>query len=195
MTRQKTKNPSPTTSHQVVLRSAPADRRERLLGTPPPTPSGARRARFAEVAGGSAAECAAIWCCCPCAIADFVLLAVYRVPAGLCRRALRKRRRRRLTRQVAFASKRGARSGKKRASGHDGADDDDDDDDDDGEDAPPSVITLEKLLERRGGAAEEMEEEMWKRFGNMGFWRSPSRGLVEEEREGICNTMQNSKRF
>ncbi|XP_030512511.1 uncharacterized protein LOC115726669 [Rhodamnia argentea] len=201
MTRQKTKNPSPTTTRHVVLRPAPVNRRDPLLTTarPPPPPSGARRARLAEVAGASSAECVAIWCCCPCAIADFFLLAVYRVPAGLCRRALRKRRRRRLTRQVAFTSKRGVRSGKKGTSVHDGDGEGNGGKGADVENAGPAVITLEELLEMRAAAAAaaegveegaEMEVEMWRRFSNMGFWRSPSRGdEVEEEEE--CNAMQN----
>ncbi|XP_047331476.1 uncharacterized protein LOC124935057 [Impatiens glandulifera] len=50
--------------------------------------------RFAEVAGGTAAECAAVCCCCPCGLADLLFLAVYRVPAGLCRNALRRKRQR-----------------------------------------------------------------------------------------------------
>ncbi|XP_030444736.1 uncharacterized protein LOC115667274 [Syzygium oleosum] len=201
MTRQKVKNPSPTTTRQVVRRPAPVNRRESLLSTPSPTPAGTRRARLAEVAGASAAECAAIWCCCPCAIADFFLLAVYRVPAGLFRRALRKRRRRRLTRQVAFAPKREVRSSKKCTSGHNRDGNGADDGEGAGtENAWPAVITLEELLEMRGGVAAaaaggveeeeeaaEMEEEMWRRFSNMGFWRSPSR--QEEER---CNAMQSS---
>ncbi|KAF7851976.1 hypothetical protein BT93_L1672 [Corymbia citriodora subsp. variegata] len=193
MTRQKIKNPSLTTPRQVVLQSAQVDRQERLLSTPPPTPTSTRRARLAEVAGASTAECAAIWCCCPCVIADFFVLAVYRVPAGLCRRAMRKRRRRRrLTRQVAFTSNKGVRGGKTSTSGYDR---DGNGDDSEGEGTGSAAITLEELLERSGGVveeAEEMEEEMWRRFSNMGFWRSPSRGKQEGEEDEECKAMQNS---
>ncbi|KAI3417758.1 uncharacterized protein J3R85_014210 [Psidium guajava] len=187
MTRQKTKNPSSTTTRQVVLRPGPVNRRDPLLSTQPqPSPAGARRARLAEVAGVSSAECVAIWCCCPCAIADFFLLAVYRVPAGLCRRALRKRRRRRLTRQIAFTTKRGVRGGMKGASGRDVDREGDDGDGANAENAGSAVITLEELLEMRAAAAAatggvEEGAEMWGRFSNMGFWRSSSRGEEEEE--------------
>jgi hypothetical protein len=48
------------------------------------------------VAGGTAAECAAICFCCPCSIMNLLVLAVYKVPAGLCRKAWKQRKRQRL---------------------------------------------------------------------------------------------------
>ncbi|ERM93651.1 uncharacterized protein LOC18421609 [Amborella trichopoda] len=50
--------------------------------------------RFAEVAGATAAECAAVFCCCPCGLLNLLILAAIRLPAGLFHRALKKRRRR-----------------------------------------------------------------------------------------------------
>ncbi|KAL1566089.1 hypothetical protein AAHA92_01735 [Salvia divinorum] len=53
-------------------------------------------ARLAEVVGGTTAECAAVCCCCPCGLVNLLVLAVCKVPAGLCRKALRRKRRHRL---------------------------------------------------------------------------------------------------
>lgn len=53
------------------------------------------RRKVGEVAGGAAAECAAICCCCPCAVVKFVVLAVYRVPAAVCKKAWKQSKRRR----------------------------------------------------------------------------------------------------
>ncbi|GFQ07771.1 hypothetical protein PHJA_002921100, partial [Phtheirospermum japonicum] len=55
-----------------------------------------RNSRFAEVAGGTAAECAAVCCCCPCGLVDLLVLAVYKLPAGLCPEGAEKKRPRRL---------------------------------------------------------------------------------------------------
>uniref|UniRef100_A0A6V7QYR4 Uncharacterized protein n=1 Tax=Ananas comosus var. bracteatus TaxID=296719 RepID=A0A6V7QYR4_ANACO len=51
------------------------------------------RRRIAEMAGETAAECAAIWCCCPCGLLNLVVLALVKLPAGLVIRALRRQRR------------------------------------------------------------------------------------------------------
>uniref|UniRef100_A0A2N9H541 Uncharacterized protein n=1 Tax=Fagus sylvatica TaxID=28930 RepID=A0A2N9H541_FAGSY len=57
---------------------------------------GKERRRVGEVAGGTAAECAAICCCCPCSLMNLLILALYKLPAGLCRKACNNRKRRRL---------------------------------------------------------------------------------------------------
>ena len=44
------------------------------------------------MAGGATADCAAVACCCPCGVLNLTVLAVNKVPAGLCRKALRKQR-------------------------------------------------------------------------------------------------------
>ncbi|KAD7479760.1 hypothetical protein E3N88_02896 [Mikania micrantha] len=48
------------------------------------------------MAGGTTAECAAVVCCFPCTVFHVILMAVYKVPAGLYRKAVRKKRHRRL---------------------------------------------------------------------------------------------------
>ncbi|MQL92217.1 hypothetical protein Taro_024840 [Colocasia esculenta] len=50
-------------------------------------PTRSRGARCAEVAGGTAADCTAVCCCCPCGLLGLLVLAVVRVPARFCRRA------------------------------------------------------------------------------------------------------------
>ncbi|KAJ4977990.1 hypothetical protein NE237_008770 [Protea cynaroides] len=51
-----------------------------------------QKLRFAEVAGGTTAECAAVCCCCPCGLVNLLVLAMYKLPAGLCRKALKKKK-------------------------------------------------------------------------------------------------------
>lgn len=137
----------------VGPRSPSVNRRQPLL-----KPHTSSTARFAEVAGGATAECAAVCCCCPCVVADLVVLAVYRLPAGLCRRALRQRRQRKIRKQT---------NGGKcpcRYEEH--------------EPKMRPVIAVEELLEMKPESSPEMEEleaEMWKNFYSTGFWRSPSR--------------------
>ncbi|CAN6440006.1 unnamed protein product [Victoria cruziana] len=119
-----------------------------------------RKTRFAEVAGGTAAECAAVACCCPCALASLVVLATVRLPAGLCRRALGRK-------------KRGI-TGKKRPSLlHERKRDDS---------APPQVHPAPSESESDDEcpdvpkAADDgwrMDDEIWGKLYT-GFWRSPS---------------------
>ncbi|XP_031477440.1 uncharacterized protein LOC116248659 [Nymphaea colorata] len=70
----------------------PVDRRQSLLKKEPPA-----CAHFAEVAGGTTAECVAVCCCCPCGLVNLLVLAVVKLPVGLCRRALKKKKKRRIT--------------------------------------------------------------------------------------------------
>ncbi|RDY07662.1 hypothetical protein CR513_08197, partial [Mucuna pruriens] len=55
--------------------------------------------RVGEVVGTAAAECVAVCCCFPCGLVNFFLLAIYKVPTGLCRRMLRKRRHRKMIKE------------------------------------------------------------------------------------------------
>ncbi|KAL5999290.1 hypothetical protein ACLOJK_040741 [Asimina triloba] len=160
--------PTPASSPQIVLRSPEggASRRQPLL----PKQSSAR-ARLAELAGGTTAECAAICCCCPCGIVNLMVLAVVKLPAGLCRKAIARRKRKvggllppkqqqqlelvkryddmelaELERMVAAEVRWPA-------------------------DKSPSVVVV------------EMEEEMWVQLYGTGFWRNLSERESEPERE------------
>nr|DAD29025.1 TPA_asm: hypothetical protein HUJ06_030493 [Nelumbo nucifera] len=45
-----------------------------------------------EAIGTATADCAVLCCCCPCGFVNLILMALYKIPAGLCRKAFRKRR-------------------------------------------------------------------------------------------------------
>ncbi|KAL4576846.1 hypothetical protein LXL04_012946 [Taraxacum kok-saghyz] len=95
-----------TTKQQIAFHRSPMERRQFLLDPEECSSRGSHR--LAEVAGGTTAECAAVVCCFPCTVVHFLVLAVYKVPAGLCRKALRKKRRRRLKKKgVLIQSTRG----------------------------------------------------------------------------------------
>lgn len=121
----------------------------------------------AEVAGGTAAECAAVWCCGPCAVVNLIVLAVYKVPAGLCRKAIRHRRRRRMMKKglwpVASSAERQSFEWDETAAFTKEYDD-------------VTVVVLggsEMELEM-DVELRELEKEMWDRFYGTGFWRSAS---------------------
>lgn len=48
-----------------------------------------RRRGFGEVAGGTAADFAAV-CCCPCVLLPLAILALVKLPAGLCKKTVKK---------------------------------------------------------------------------------------------------------
>ncbi|KAL2481755.1 hypothetical protein Adt_34721 [Abeliophyllum distichum] len=120
---------------------------------------GLRKVKLAEVAGGTAAECAAVCCCCPCGLVNLLVLAVYKLPAGLCRKALRHKRRRRLIKQ-GLLPPRQCGCDDKELQIH-----------------PISgPLTMGNALESNSNKdAIELEKEMWDKFyGSAGFWRSSS---------------------
>ncbi|XP_057473489.1 uncharacterized protein LOC130761909 [Actinidia eriantha] len=144
---------------QIVIQSpTPVNRMQPLLGGKSPAEE---RRGVGEVAGGTAAECAAICCCCPCALVNLVVLAVYKVPTGLCRKAWRKKNRRRMMKQKkallqqqqqSDSSSKVGLNYKPEIEGSDG--------DDSAGDAPTPEV--------------DFEADMWDRFYGTGFWRSPS---------------------
>lgn len=131
-------------------------------------------AKFGEFCGEKTAECAAICCCCPCGIANLLVLAIYKVPAGLCRRALRQKRLRNLRKK-----------GLLQPSNHRGHCEFDDT-----ELQIRPVVCLENFFPDKDASEEaekavvELEKEMWQRFYGTGFWRSPS------QREGESPTLK-----
>ncbi|XP_072986351.1 uncharacterized protein [Typha latifolia] len=158
--------PPPPTPEAVALSPAlspmPIRRQPVILKKP------ARR-RWAEVAGGTAAECAAVCCCFPCAVVDLVVLAVVRLPAGLCRRAIRARNRRKAKAKAkATAVKKTTREM-------------DEDVEEDGIRLNGAVVVAAApSLPSPEDDAAKLEKEMWARFTGAGFWRSPSQR--EDER-------------
>ncbi|KAL0344866.1 UNVERIFIED_CONTAM: hypothetical protein Sradi_4317900 [Sesamum radiatum] len=147
-----------------------ADRRQPLLsGVDYSSRGGVRNnARLAEVAGGTAAECAAVCCCCPCGLVDLLVLAVYKVPAGLCRKALRKKRRRKLM-KMGMLPRRNCHCDEHELEIHPVT-------------APLSMVSslesgvssLESGLDTDKDVI-ELDKEMLEKFFGGGFWRSSSR--------------------
>ncbi|TKY66997.1 hypothetical protein E2542_SST09888 [Spatholobus suberectus] len=129
-------------AHQVIVRGQPSRRH--------------KRRGVGEVAGGAAADCAAVCCCCPCAVLNLVVLAVYRVPAGLVKKAAHKRRRRRLPKNDVVLLQR------QRSSSVDASD------------IAVGPTRLEEFLKKEPEEEKEkiedegLEKEMWARFAEPG---------------------------
>lgn len=148
-------------TRQIRLRPATSmSRRQPLLDADFSSRGGVRRMRVAEMAGGATAECAAVCCCCPCGLADLIVLAVYKVPAGLCRKALRKQRHRRLLKKGMLHPR------------SCGCDDDFFPLSAYSSDSSDVVTGFESLSD--DAEVIELEREMLEKFYGAGFWRSPS---------------------
>lgn len=163
------------TVQKIVIRQYTVDRPQPLLEVQHPSNN-----RFAEVAGGTTAECAAVCCCCPFAFMNLLVLAVYGVPAGLFRKAMRKRRRRRLLKKGLLFQGGDVADGD--LSSHDRSSYDG------GEllihhairydvaelliDSPAERFMM-KPMEFDSDVI-ELENEMWDKFYGTGFWRSIS---------------------
>ncbi|KAG9140839.1 hypothetical protein Leryth_010380 [Lithospermum erythrorhizon] len=155
---------------EIILRNASSsssDKKQPLLhdqdfssrGTPQPTTtttSCSCGTKLAEVVGGTTADCAAVCCCCPCGLVNLIVLAVYKLPAGLYRKALRKKRRRKMIKNGVVLPP-PVRS-----------------------DEPELIFRSSSTPLAMVNAAINdkdvlaLEEEMWGRFYSSGFWRSPS---------------------
>ncbi|PON40799.1 hypothetical protein TorRG33x02_339510 [Trema orientale] len=159
-------------SKQIILRQPSSNRRQPLLRT---QASSSGSTRLAEVAGGTAAECAAVCCCCPCGLVNLLVLAIYKVPAGLCRRAMRRKRRREMMKRgllppPARRPWRGCGCDESELQIHPVSS---------GDDVVSSefksqVSEFWSTEEEEDKEVEELEKEMWERFYSTGFWRSPS---------------------
>lgn len=153
-------------SNKIVLRAAASasNRRQPLLLQ---TQSSKAGNRVGEVVGGTAAECVAVVCCCPLSIANFLVLALYKVPAGLCRRMLRNRRRRRMIKEGQLQPKlRQCCCGCC--------------DDVNGQRIHPMCVNDASDIKRLNSSEPDkealaLEKEMWDTFYSTGFWRSSSR--------------------
>lgn len=157
----------------TVLDSPPLNRNHSLLRSSSWNNNPSRK-RFTEVAGGATAECAAVACCCPCSVLKLLVLVMYKVPAGLFRKALRHKRRRRIMKKEGLLPAPGlGKSDIKEVeictvmSG----------------DSVMMVKSLEKndgvmeVLEKDDGMM-KLDKEMWEQFYQTGFWRSPSQRLL-----------------
>uniref|UniRef100_A0A7C9ASR6 Uncharacterized protein n=2 Tax=Opuntia streptacantha TaxID=393608 RepID=A0A7C9ASR6_OPUST len=164
----------------IVIRSSPVDltRRQPLIagtltppGTPlPPPPRTMHKSssNVGEVAGGTAAGCFVVCCCCPCVLVEFVLLAVYKVPATICRRILRKRRRKMIKKKKGLLQQAAEISPNGRGGFHHPSYSD--------ELSDVDFREFETVKVSIDGSAEavELDKQMWDQFNSTGFWRSPS---------------------
>lgn len=118
---------------------------------------------MAEVVGGTTAEVAAVCCCFPCALVDFMVLTMYKVPAGLYRNAKRRRRRRRLMTHRRECSRCGDEE-EHELSMH-----------------PAVRAAVERfMVPETDKEVVALENEMWEKFSETGFWRSPSSRKKDE---------------
>jgi len=134
-------------------------RNQSLLANNLPSSSGG--GRLAELAGGTAADCAAIACCCPATVVNLLVLAVYKIPAGICRKALREHRRRRLMRKGLLPF-RSSTSWDEATFAAAAVEDDEE----------LTIVVVEGSQIDKD--LMELEKEMWQSFESGGFWRSPS---------------------
>lgn len=156
---------------------------QRSLSSPSPTAAATCGGSTpAEFCGGTTASCAAVCCCCPCGLVNLLVLAIYKVPRGICRRALRIRRRKQLVKSRIFpplpADGRVFQNSEFAVHPVDSNDVSDEDDEDDFLDlkyfGKPAAATELAADEEDDEAVLALEKEMWNRFYGAGFWRSPS---------------------
>lgn len=162
----------------VLLPVGSSNRRQPLLQTS--KSSLKPGTRLGEAVGGTAAVC----CCCPCALANIVYLAIYKVPAILCHKALKKTRQRRRRRiQSSSSSEEGMLPPKPKPKSrctcgccddigvrvHPTCSDDDED-----VDVYVGVKSESLGVEEEDKEVVELEKEMWETFYGTGFWRSSS---------------------
>ncbi|XP_056687265.1 uncharacterized protein [Spinacia oleracea] len=156
---------------KIVIRSSEMTQTPPSGTLPPPeTPVRTRKkslSNVGEVAGGTAANCVVVSCCCPCVLMEFFILAVYKVPASVCRRVWRKKRQKVLMKKKKRFLEEAKEVGCSSV----------------GEAHNKSYVdelsdvdwkALEMIKVSTDGSAVELDRQMWDQFSNMGFWRSPS---------------------
>ncbi|KAK4281752.1 hypothetical protein QN277_013208 [Acacia crassicarpa] len=147
-------------ARQIKHQQASSSRRQHLLRT---HSAASGSARFGEVVGGTLAECAVVCCCCPCGLINLLVLALYKVPAGLCRRAMRNKRRRKVPSKGLLPRCKCECEEVETPVHPIGG----------GEDSLSDLIESRKS-EELNKEAMELEKEMWDMFYSTGFWRSCS---------------------
>ncbi|KAL9228633.1 hypothetical protein vseg_004188 [Gypsophila vaccaria] len=127
-----------------------------------------------EVAGGTAANIFVVCCCCPCGLAECLIMSMYKVPVNIVRRMWRKRCRRKLTAK---------RSSKKRfLEEEEGGDGGGGGGGEGGgcvgycdEKCDVEMEEFEKMKKVTvDGSEMELDRRMWDQFDNTGFWRTCS---------------------
>ncbi|KAL6966687.1 hypothetical protein U1Q18_032473 [Sarracenia purpurea var. burkii] len=157
---------------QIALQPPPAVNRWQPLPGRKRSPTAVKdeRLRVGEVAGGTAAECAAICCCVPFALMNLVVLAVYKVPTGMCQKAWKWKKEKKNRRWLINKKKTLLQQPTPPAGANsrfDGWEINGFGSDGDGVECEEST------------ADGDFETEMWDRFRGTGFWRSPSQREVQ----------------
>lgn len=189
ISRQTKPSDTPSSSPSRSHRRQPLLQRSLSSPSPRATCGGSTPAEFC---GGTTASCAAVWCCCPCGLVNLLVLAIYKVPKGICRRAIRSRRRKKLVKNGILpplpTDGKGERMQRVFQNSEfaihplDSNDVSEDDDDDDlfdlkfiGKSAAAAAgLTTDEETDEDDEAVLALEKEMWNRFYGAGFWRSPS---------------------
>nr|TKR66190.1 uncharacterized protein D5086_0000314320 [Populus alba] len=129
-----------------------------------------KKQSFGEVAGGTAAVC----CCCPCTVINLLVLAVYKVPACLCKKAKKRhrlRKKKQKERSLLSPSSGGSREEELQS-----------------EKKATEAVEKGKCCDHHDHNHDEeteavdLEKQMWDQFYNTGFWRSPSQRGAETNR-------------
>ncbi|XP_010464901.1 PREDICTED: uncharacterized protein LOC104745388 [Camelina sativa] len=183
ISRQTKPSDTPSSSPSRSHRRQPLLQRSLSSPSPRATCGGSTPAEFC---GGTTASCAAVWCCCPCGLVNLLVLAIYKVPKGICRRAIRNRRRKQLVKNgilppLPTDERRVFQNSEFAIHPLDSEDVSEDDDDDNfldlkyiGKPISAGFTTEEEETDEDDEAVVALEKEMWNRFYGAGFWRSPS---------------------
>ncbi|GAB2285652.1 hypothetical protein Dimus_020093 [Dionaea muscipula] len=150
---------------KIVIQSSGSSKRRKpqIPNKPAMASSSSTGHTVGEVVGGAAAECAAVCCCCPGVVVECLVLAVYKVPSGICRRIHKK---------MILRKKSGL--GLLHHHHHHGEmtsgiiyDD---------FSGPIDLKEFEMINVSVDGSMEaiDLDKEMWEQFHDTGFWRSPS---------------------
>ncbi|RZB86328.1 hypothetical protein D0Y65_026399 [Glycine soja] len=159
-------------SKKVILPTAASHRRQPLLLQQSESYRKAGTRVMGEAVGGTAAVC----CCFSFGLANIMYLAMYKVPAMLCQKALRRKRRSRRLLLLQTREEAAAVPSRPRCTcgccddiisagrvyplcSNDGGD--------------VAVLRSRSSVEKDKEVV-ELEKEMWERFYGSGFWRSPS---------------------
>ncbi|XVF19589.1 hypothetical protein REPUB_Repub11eG0123900 [Reevesia pubescens] len=138
----------------VLIRSPPVTRGQPFFI---PEEDQKKGKKVGEVVGGTTAECAAVCCCCPCSVMNLLILGLYKVPTGLCKKAWKRRKRQRLMKKNQGLFLDPAKGESTRAE---------------------MEAELDRIVGKGAGdgcnGVVDFEKEMSDRFGGTGFWRSCS---------------------
>ncbi|XP_056686695.1 uncharacterized protein [Spinacia oleracea] len=178
------------TQKKIILRSRSMKNRRKQQPLLQPSPT---NGRLAEMAGGTTAECAAVWCCCPCTLVNLLVLVVYKVPTSICKKALRMRKRRQMMKNGLLpipsytGSSRGTLTPCRCNTPFEGIMENRTE----GEDVTAVVMMGRHGYQVSCGSDEldiimdkelmHLEEEMWDKFYTTGFWRSPSQREIKSQ--------------